>query len=177
MAGQEESGEPTALPVQLISPETIQAREKVAGIIDSRQALQEEVQGMDTSVFPPQKIWVNNTAKNKSPTFEIHICMYVTGRYFLFGFVFQVILSNRLINQWWQELREERGEFQLSPEKKPQKTLRETFMDLIYMGSRKRQALLSKLGAWGPWERVEGKGRGREGAEKNIYLNKINLKI
>ena len=56
MAGQEESGEPTALPVQLISPETIQAREKVAGIIDSRQALQEEVQGMDSSVFPPQKI-------------------------------------------------------------------------------------------------------------------------
>lgn len=54
MAGQEESGEPTALPVHLISPETIQAREKVTGIIDSRQALQEEVQGMDTSVFPPQ---------------------------------------------------------------------------------------------------------------------------
>lgn len=76
MAGQEESGEPTALPVHLISPETIQAREKVTGIIDSRQALQEEVQGMDTSVFPPWKIWVNNTAKNKSPTFEIHICMW-----------------------------------------------------------------------------------------------------
>ena len=37
--------------------------------------------------------------------------------------------------------------------------LRETYMDLIYMGSRKRKDLLSKLGAWGPWERVEGEGR------------------
>ena len=38
------------------------------------------------------------------------------------------------------------------------------------MGSRKRQDLLSKLGAWGPWERVEGEGR----AEKNVELNKIS---
>ena len=38
-------------------------------------------------------------------------------------------------------------------------TLRETYMDLIYMGSRKRKDLLSKLGAWGPWEKVEGKER------------------
>ena len=41
-------------------------------------------------------------------------------------------------------------------------TLRETYLDLIYKGSRKRQDLLSKSGAWGPWERVEGERRGRE---------------
>ena len=40
--------------------------------------------------------------------------------------------------------------------------LRETYMDLIYNGSRKRQDLLSKLGAWGPCERIEGEGRGRK---------------
>ena len=45
---------------------------------------------------------------------------------------------------------------------------RETYMDLMYMGKIKREALLSKLGAWGPWERVEGEGRGREKMEKNI---------
>ena len=39
---------------------------------------------------------------------------------------------------------------------------RETYMDLIYIESRKRQDLLNKLGAWGPWERVEGEGRERE---------------
>ena len=38
-------------------------------------------------------------------------------------------------------------------------------MDLIYMVSRKRQALLSKLGAWRPWERVEGEGE-RMGEEQ-----------
>ena len=49
------------------------------------------------------------------------------------------------------------------------RTLRETYMVLIYMGSRKRQDLLSKLGPWGPWERVEREGRGREGSgEKYI---------
>ena len=48
------------------------------------------------------------------------------------------------------------------------RTLRETYMDLIYMGSRKKQNLLSKLGAWGPWERVEG-GGGE--AEKNVEFN------
>ena len=37
------------------------------------------------------------------------------------------------------------------------------------LGSRKRQELLSKLGAWGPWERVEGEGRRKGGeTEKNI---------
>ena len=53
------------------------------------------------------------------------------------------------------------------------RTLRETFMDLINMGSRKRQDLLSKLGTWRPWGRVEGERRetGR-GAEKNVELNK-----
>ena len=30
------------------------------------------------------------------------------------------------------------------------------------MGSRKILDMLSKLGAWGPWERVEGKGKERE---------------
>ena len=51
-------------------------------------------------------------------------------------------------------------------------TLRETYIDPIYIGSRKRQDLLSKFGAWGPWERVEGERRGREGTEKNVELNK-----
>ena len=51
------------------------------------------------------------------------------------------------------------------------RTPRETYIDLIYMGSRKRQDLLSKLEAWGPWERVEGEGRGREWSrEKYIAL-------
>ena len=36
------------------------------------------------------------------------------------------------------------------------------------MGSRKRQDLLSKLGAWGPWERVEEEDRVRE-RRKKIY--------
>ena len=44
--------------------------------------------------------------------------------------------------------------------------LRETHMDLIYMGIRKRQDLPSKLGAWGPWERVEEEGRGRKGSRE-----------
>ena len=43
---------------------------------------------------------------------------------------------------------------------------RETYMDLIYMGSRKQQDLLSKLGAQRPWEKVEGEGRGREERRK-----------
>ena len=42
------------------------------------------------------------------------------------------------------------------------------------MGSIKRQDLLSKLGAWGPWGRVEGEA-GRE-AEKNVELNKNQFK-
>ena len=47
------------------------------------------------------------------------------------------------------------------------RTLRETYIDLIYMGSRKRQDL-SKLGSWGPWERVEAEGRGREESRKKM---------
>ena len=42
------------------------------------------------------------------------------------------------------------------------------------MGSRKRQALLSKLGTWEPWERVEGEGRG---AEKNVEFKKSRYAI
>ena len=49
-------------------------------------------------------------------------------------------------------------------------------MDLNDMGHRKRQDLLSKLGAWGPWERmVGGEGRGRKGRGKSLNLN-INNK-
>ena len=39
-----------------------------------------------------------------------------------------------------------------------------------------RQDLLSKLGAWGLWGRVEGRGEAGRGKEKNVELNKINLK-
>ena len=53
------------------------------------------------------------------------------------------------------------------------KTLRETYIDLIYMGSRKKQDLLSKLGAWGPRERIDkGRGEERRGIEKNVEFNK-----
>ena len=45
---------------------------------------------------------------------------------------------------------------------------RETYMDLIYMGSRKQQDLLSKLGPRRPWEKVEGEGRGREERRKKV---------
>lgn len=34
-------------------------------------------------------------------------------------------------------------------------TLKETYMDLIYTGSRKRQDLLIKSGAWGPWKKLK----------------------
>ena len=44
--------------------------------------------------------------------------------------------------------------------------LRETYIDLIYMGSRKEQDLLSKLGALGTLERVEGEGREKEGSRE-----------
>ena len=46
-------------------------------------------------------------------------------------------------------------------------TIRETYIDLIYMRSRKRQDLLSKLGAWGPWGRIGGwRAEAGSGAEK-----------
>ena len=45
------------------------------------------------------------------------------------------------------------------------------------MGSRQRQDLLSKLGAWGPWGKVEGRREKAErGAEKNVELNKNQKK-
>ena len=50
-------------------------------------------------------------------------------------------------------------------------------MDLIYMENRKRQDLLSKLGAWGPWGRIERwRGEKGRGAEKNVELNKNQFK-
>ena len=56
------------------------------------------------------------------------------------------------------------------------RTLRETYIDLIYMGSRKRQDLLSKLGTWRPWERVEGKGRGRDGSREKCRAQQKLIK-
>ena len=53
---------------------------------------------------------------------------------------------------------------------------RDAHRELIYMGSRKKQDLLSKLGAWGSLERVEREWGGREGNGENIYLNKNNKK-
>ena len=53
------------------------------------------------------------------------------------------------------------------------RALREAYIYLIYMGSRKRQDLPSKLGAWGPWGKVEGwRGEAGKGTEKNVELNK-----
>ena len=49
-------------------------------------------------------------------------------------------------------------------------------MDLIYLGSRKRQVLLSILGACRPWERVEGDGEEGRGSEKNVFNKIINKK-
>ena len=54
------------------------------------------------------------------------------------------------------------------------RTLRESYINQIYMGSKKRQDLLSKLGAWGPWEMVEEEGKGMEGVEKNVNNNNNN---
>ena len=50
-------------------------------------------------------------------------------------------------------------------------TLRETYIDLIYMGSIKRQTLPSKLGESWMW-----KGEAGRGAEKNVELNKNQYK-
>ena len=45
------------------------------------------------------------------------------------------------------------------------------------MGSSKRQDHLSKLEVWGPWERAEvGRGEAGRGEEKNVELNKNQLK-
>ena len=51
--------------------------------------------------------------------------------------------------------------------------LREIYMDLIYMGSRK--GLLSILGAWGSWERAEREEGGKE--EKGTENNKCPIKM
>ena len=51
------------------------------------------------------------------------------------------------------------------------RTLRETYIDLIYMGSRKRQDLLSKLGE-DLGRGLKGRGEAGRGAEKNVELNK-----
>ena len=56
------------------------------------------------------------------------------------------------------------------------RALRETYIDLIYIGSRKRQNLLSKLGAWEPWERAEGEGRGREGRKEKCRAQENSIK-
>ena len=47
-------------------------------------------------------------------------------------------------------------------------------MDLIYRGSIKD--VLNKLGAWEPWERVEGEGRGREDSRERKYSSIKSIK-
>ena len=47
------------------------------------------------------------------------------------------------------------------------RTLRDIYVDLIHMESSKRQDLLSKLGAWGPWKMTEWQGRSTEGEREN----------
>ena len=58
------------------------------------------------------------------------------------------------------------------PENLDNDTLRETYMNLIYMESRKRQDRLSKLGAWGPWESVEKREEVEKRTKKTVELNK-----
>ena len=53
------------------------------------------------------------------------------------------------------------------------RTLREGYMGITYMGSRKGQYLLSILGVWVTWERIEEVARGRKnGDEKYIIQRK-----
>ena len=54
--------------------------------------------------------------------------------------------------------------------------LREIYLDLICMGSRKTQDLLNKLGIWGPWVKVEGERRGRERSRKKMYSTIKSIK-
>ena len=56
------------------------------------------------------------------------------------------------------------------------RTLRETNMDLIYMGNSKRQHFPSKLGAWVPWRELKGRRGARRGTEKNVNLN-LNFEL
>ena len=48
-------------------------------------------------------------------------------------------------------------------------------MDLIYMGSRKRQDLLSKLESWGPWQREEGEGREKKGSREKCRAQQKSI--
>ena len=57
------------------------------------------------------------------------------------------------------------------PENLDNEDLRETYMDLIYMGSRIRQDLLSKLGACDHGRGLKGRGEVERVAEKNVELN------
>ena len=50
------------------------------------------------------------------------------------------------------------------------------YIDLIYIANRKIQDLPSKLGAWGPWERMERERIDREGSKENVELNKYLFK-
>ena len=52
------------------------------------------------------------------------------------------------------------------------RTLRETYIDLIYMGSRRRQDLLSKLGAGDLGRGLKGRKEAGKGAEKNVEFHK-----
>ena len=56
------------------------------------------------------------------------------------------------------------------------RTLRETYIDLIYMGSRKRQDLLIQLRSWDLGRGLKGRREAGRGAEKNVELNKNQLK-
>ena len=51
------------------------------------------------------------------------------------------------------------------------RTLRETYIGLIYMGSRKRQDIQSKLRAWESWGRVEWEA-GRRAKRIQKYIAK-----
>ena len=44
------------------------------------------------------------------------------------------------------------------------------------MGSRKRQDLLRKLGAWRPWKRVEVEGRGKKGSREKCRAEQKSIK-
>ena len=85
-------------------------------------------------------------------------------------------LSHVFTHRWFLNIK------QRKPAYKPQsqrtqttlRTLRETYIDLSTWEeeSRKRQDLLSKLGAWGPWGRIEG---GRQEGEMRKMQSSINI--
>lgn len=53
---------------------------------------------------------------------------------------------------------------------------RQTYMDLTYLGSRKRHDLLSRLGVWDSWGAVEG-GGGKEGNREKYIAQYKQLKL